>query len=131
MDLPVGGLAGEEHAGSAFTAFVERCVDVGGAPGDEGRDGVAHGGDVPPGDRLDGAVGQQPVDLRGYLRGPSTAVDDHEAQLTTQHPAVGVHLFGSELGAQFTGRSEDAGGALPRDDERDVERLTRRLASVR
>ena len=74
---------------------------------------------------------QQPVDLRGHLRGSSTAVDDHEAQLTTQHAAVGVHLFGGELGAQLTRRSEDAGGALPRCDERDVERLTRRLTSVR
>ena len=51
---------------------------------------------------------EQPVDVRGHLRRPSTAVDHDEAQLTTQHSAVGVHLFGGEPGAQFAGGAEEA-----------------------
>jgi hypothetical protein len=106
-----------------FSALVERCVDVGGATRDAGGDGVAHGRDVPAGDRLDRAVGQQPVNVRGHLHGPSAAVDHHESQLPGQNAAIGVHFLGGELGAQFTGRSEHTCGALQRDDERDVERL--------
>ena len=66
--LPVGGLAGEKDPWPMLAALVQGRVHVRHPPGDARRDLVAHGGDVPPGDGVDRALGEQPVDLVGDLR---------------------------------------------------------------
>ena len=104
-----------------LTALVQGRVHVWHPPGDARRDLVPHGGDVPPGDGVDRALGEQSVDLVGDLPWRPGAVDDDEPQLAGEHPALRVHLVGSELSAQFTGRTENPCRALQGYDQRDVE----------
>ena len=49
------------------------------------------------------------------------AVDDDEPQLAGEDPALRVHLFGSQLSAQLTGRAENPCRALQGHDQRDIE----------
>jgi hypothetical protein len=76
---------------------------------------------VPPGDRVDRVVGEQPVDLVGDIRRSPAAVDDNEPQLAGEDPAFRVHLLGCKLRTQLTGRTENPCWALQGHDQRDVE----------
>jgi hypothetical protein len=82
--------------GSLLAALIERGVDVGCPTGNMRGHRVAHGGDVPPDDRLDCSVTDQLVDLIGHCCRVAASVDLHEPQLTGEDAALGVDLLGGQ-----------------------------------
>jgi hypothetical protein len=105
----------------SLPALVERRVDVGHETRDAWRDRVAYGRDVPADHRVDLALGHERVHAGGDPRGGPRRVDHAQAQRAAEHAAAGVDLLGGQVRAQLRGGSVDAGRAVQRYQQHDID----------